>query len=44
MIYLFEVTIEVRQGGLKKSYRFYQSEQERLVSEEELLDEMLQGM
>jgi len=44
MIYLFEVTIEVRQGGLKKSYRFYQSEQERLVSEEELMNEMLQNM
>lgn len=44
MIYLFEVTIEVRQGGVKKTYRFYQSEQERLISEEELLNEMLQDM
>jgi hypothetical protein len=41
MIYLFDVQIEITQKGLKKKYRFYQSEQKRLISEEELLNEML---
>ncbi|MEA2029638.1 MAG: hypothetical protein U9N49_11770 [Campylobacterota bacterium] len=44
MIYLFDVTIYISKEGLKKSYSFYQSEQERLISEEELLNEMLQSM
>ncbi|MBN2824434.1 MAG: hypothetical protein JXQ76_03840, partial [Campylobacterales bacterium] len=44
MIYLFDVTIKVSQGGLKKTYRFYQSEQERLISDEELFNEMLNSM
>jgi len=44
MIYLFHVTINISKEGLKKSYSFYQSEQERLISEEELLNEMLESM
>jgi len=40
MIYLFDVTIEVRGDGLRKSYQFYQSEQERLVSDEELMNDI----
>ena len=44
MIYLFDVRISISKEGLKKSYRFYQSEQERLIRDEELLNEMLQRM
>ena len=44
MIYLFDVNINLSKGKLKKEYRFYQSEQKRLISDEELLNEMLNSM
>lgn len=41
MIYLYRVEIVVSQESFKKHYSFMQSEQKRLISEEELLNEML---
>ena len=41
MIYLFRVDINIQKYGLDKSYSFYQSEQKRLISEEDLLKMML---
>ncbi|SHO80492.1 hypothetical protein MNB_SV-15-1360 [hydrothermal vent metagenome] len=37
MIYLFRVDINIQKFGLDKSYSFYQSEEKRLISEEDLL-------
>lgn len=43
-IHLFRVTINIKKDGLNKKYSFYQTEQKARFTDEELLQQMLDGM